>query len=213
MSKLIGVVGWIGSGKDTVADYLVNNYKFERQSFAGSLKDAVAAVFGWDRELLEGATKEAREWREAVDTWWANRLNMPDLTPRLVLQLWGTEVCRNNFHEDIWVASVENKLRNTDKNIVISDCRFPNEVATIKRAGGKVIWVQRGEKPPWYHSARGAAKGNARDIEVITALNIHASEWAWLDSEFDHIIYNDRTLEDLYNEVDKINALIIGNRF
>ena len=110
---IIGVCGFIGSGKDTVADYLVNFHEFRRESFANSLKDAVAQVFGWDRTMLEGRTAQAREWREQVDSWWANRLNMPDLTPRLMLQLWGTEVCRSGFHDDIWIASIENK--NLDK--------------------------------------------------------------------------------------------------
>ena len=60
---IIGFVGFIGSGKDTAADYLFNFHEFRRESFANTLKDAVAAVFGWDRVLLEGRTKEAREWR------------------------------------------------------------------------------------------------------------------------------------------------------
>ena len=94
---IIGVCGFIGSGKDTIADYLVNFHEFRRESFASTLKDAVAAVFGWDRTLLEGRTKEAREWREQVDPWWAARLDMPTLTPRWVLQYWGTEVCRKAF--------------------------------------------------------------------------------------------------------------------
>ena len=45
---IIGFVGLIGSGKDTAADYLVNSYEFRRDSFAATLKDAVAAIFGWD---------------------------------------------------------------------------------------------------------------------------------------------------------------------
>ena len=54
MSQVIGIVGLIGAGKDTVADYLVNFHRYKRESFANSLKDAVAQVFGWDREMLEG---------------------------------------------------------------------------------------------------------------------------------------------------------------
>ena len=53
---IIGVCGFIGSGKDTVADYLQNFHEFRRESFASTLKDAVAAVFGWDRTMLEGRT-------------------------------------------------------------------------------------------------------------------------------------------------------------
>ena len=105
---IIGLCGLIGSGKDTAADYLCNFHEFRRDSFASTLKDAVASVFGWDRELLEGRTKQAREWREQIDPWWADRMHMPNLTPRLILQLWGTEVCRRGFHDDIWIASLEN---------------------------------------------------------------------------------------------------------
>ena len=108
---IIGITGFIGSGKDTIADYLVTFHGYKRISFAGTLKDAVSSVFGWDRELLEGTTATSRKWREQVDPWWAERLNMPELTPRWILQYWGTEVCRNGFHNDIWVASVENQLR------------------------------------------------------------------------------------------------------
>ena len=60
---IIGICGFIGSGKDTIADYLVNFHEFKRESFASSLKDAVSAVFGWNREMLEGRTKQSREWR------------------------------------------------------------------------------------------------------------------------------------------------------
>ena len=136
---IIGVCGFIGSGKDTVADYLTNCHGFRRESFANSLKDSVASVFGWDRTMLEGRTKQAREWREQLDVWWAERLNIPILTPRWVLQHWGTEVCRHGFHDDIWIASLENKLRNSKDDIVISDCRFPNEIKSIKNAGGIVV--------------------------------------------------------------------------
>ena len=198
--KIIGVCGFIGSGKDTVADYLTNFQEYRRESFASSLKDAVSAVFGWDRTMLEGRTQQSREWREQVDTYWAERLSMPTLTPRWVLQYWGTDVCRIGFHDDIWVASLENKLINSNDNIVISDCRFPNEIATIKNAGGTVLWVQRGALPAWFDTAMLAVNGcNASKAQMNTIA--HPSEWAWLGCELDDIIVNNGTIGELYQRV------------
>jgi hypothetical protein len=210
MTTIIGICGFIGSGKDTAADYLVNFHEFRRDSFAATLKDAVSAVFGWDRELLEGRTKSAREWREQVDPWWANRLNMPNLTPRLVLQLWGTEVCRKGFHDDIWIASLESRLRNATDSIVISDCRFPNEIKAIKDAGGKVIRVTRGPDPEWYDAAVSVNKGEAGNMtwalskERLAKLGIHASETAWVGTNFDAVIDNNGTVDDLYKQIAQI---------
>ena len=199
---IIGVCGLIGSGKDTIADYLQNIHEFRRESFASTLKDAVAAVFGWDRELLEGRTKESRAWREQVDPWWSARLDMPDLTPRWVLQYWGTEVVRRSFHDDTWIASLENKLRKTGDDVVISDCRFPNEIAAIKRAGGTVIRVVRGPEPNWYNTALGANSGIATDQNLLKQLGVHASETAWIGTNFDAIVDNNADgLDNLYSQV------------
>ena len=201
---IIGICGLIGAGKDTAADYLVNFHEFRRDSFASTLKDAVAAVFGWDRELLEGRTKEAREWREQVDPWWSNRLNMPTLTPRWVLQNWGTEVCRNAFHNDIWIASLENKLRRSSNNTVISDCRFYNEVAAIKNQGGQVIWIQRGITPHWYNIAAQANRGDTAALRWLEQQSIHASEYSWAGTQFDHVVENNGTVASLYSQLNDL---------
>jgi hypothetical protein len=203
---IIGVCGFIGSGKDTIADYLTNFHEYRRESFANSLKDAVAQVFGWDRMMLEGRTKQAREWREQVDPWWAERLDMPNLTPRLMLQLWGTEVCRKGFHDDIWIASLENKLRTSKDDIVISDCRFPNEIKSIKAAGGIVIRVKRGDDPEWYKDAADMNAGPrctnwALASGRMSKLNIHASETAWVGTKFDATLTNDGTIDELMEKV------------
>ncbi len=207
--SIISITGFISSGKDTIADYLVAEHGFKRESFAGALKDAVAQVFGWDRELLEGKTIEGRAWRERVDKWWATRLNIPHLTPRWVLQQWGTEVCRYGFHNDIWIASLENKLRKTNENIVISDCRFPNELTAIKNLGGITVRVKRGDEPVWFNDAKkvnagmkkvGWALGKAK----LEELKIHPSEYAWIGTKFDVTINNDGTLEDLYQNTEKL---------
>lgn len=202
---IIGICGFIGSGKDTIADYLVNLHHFRRESFANSLKDAVAQVFGWDRTMLEGRTKQAREWREQRDGWWSNRLGM-EITPRWVLQYWGTEVCRKGFHDDVWIASLENKLRNSQDHVVISDCRFPNEIHSIKSAGGMVIRVVRGPEPEWYQDAVNANEGRGNmswmiSKERLKSLGIHASETAWVGTKFDAVLDNNGTLDHLYQQV------------
>jgi hypothetical protein len=198
---IIGVCGFIGSGKDTIADYLVGFHGYRRDSFAGTLKDAVAAVFGWDRELLEGRTPEARAWREQVDPWWAERLGMPNLTPRWVLQYWGTEVCRKGFHDDIWIAALEARLSRRTDNTVISDVRFPNEIQSIRNAGGKIVWVKRGELPVWYQAAKNANWGDISAQEILADIGVHISETAWVGTEFDAVINNNGTIEELYTQV------------
>lgn len=207
---IIGVCGAIGSGKDTVADYLCTFHGFKRISFAGSLKDAVASVFGWDRELLEGTTKSSREWREQVDPWWSERLGIPHLTPRWVLQQWGTEVCRKSFHEDVWVASLENKLRSTTDNIVITDCRFANEVKALKNAGGIVLRVERGPQPAWYEYAYtlyNTESDNTGNLEVrrtLEDMGIHASEYSSVGLKYDYYIDNNDTIDHLHKQIKSI---------
>lgn len=202
---IIGFVGFIGSGKDTAADYLVNFHGFRRDSFANTLKDAVAAVFGWDRTLLEGRTKSSREWREQRDEWWSERLGR-EITPRLMLQLWGTEVCRQGFHDDIWIASLENKMRKTTDDIVISDVRFPNEIKAIHNAGGRVVRIVRGEDPEWYQDAWNVNQGPqnmqwALSKMRMTERKIHASETAWIGNGIDLEIDNNGTIDDLFAQI------------
>jgi hypothetical protein len=188
---IIGVCGLIGSGKGTVADILEGRQGFKKVSFADSLKDSVASVFGWPRHLLEGDTAESRNWREQVDVWWANRLNIPTLTPRWVLQYWGTDVCRHGFHPDIWLASLERKLSNSG-NFIIPDTRFPNEVEMIQRLGGQVWRVTRGADPEWL---------TAYITTGMEPEDVHASEYMWSTSKFDKIIPNDGTLKELRKTV------------
>jgi hypothetical protein len=210
---IIGICGLIGAGKDTIADYLVNIHQFRRESFANSLKDAVAHVFNWERELLEGRTKQSREWREQPDPWWSTRLGQT-ITPRQVLQYWGTEVCRRGYHDDIWIASLENKIRNSRDDIVISDCRFPNEIRAIKAAGGRVIRVTRGPEPVWFELARTVNQGPTRNTSwrlsktELEKHNVHASETAWIGTEFDAVIDNN---EDGFNTLyTQVNDLLLN---
>lgn len=210
MKKVIGICGLIGHGKDTAASFLIDE-GFQRISFAGVLKDACASIFSWDREMLEGNTSESREWRETVDNWWANRLDIPNLTPRYALQYIGTNVFREHFHSDIWVAACERQIEMTDKNVVISDCRFFNELDVIKNYGGQTVVVWRSNKPDWWATASNVNVNNL-NFQPNNTMNIifpevHPSEWSWAGWNFDITLHNNSTLEEFReNTVNILNG-------
>lgn len=204
---IIGLLGSIGSGKNTVADILVRNHSFARYSFASTLKDATANIFGWPRNLLEGDTEEGRQWREEVDEWWAKKLDMPGFTPRLALQLLGTEVFRTHFHPDIWINSLLYQLETQPNTLkVISDARFANEIDAIRSVGGILIRVDRGPKPEWWEIAERAYRGDTHCEEMMKTAycHVHESEWRWAGCVPTFVISNNGTLDDLHNEVSRI---------
>lgn len=197
-------MGLIGSGKGTVGDILKDTYGFQSHSFAASLKDAVSVIFNWPRHLLEGDTKESREFREVEDKFWTERLGY-SITPRLILQRFGTESCRDVLGEAIWTSSLETRLHKVLPNVV-TDVRFPNEMEMIKSIGGFICWVERGDRPEWYQTALDgnfSHKMIKHPMEIIYP-DIHRSEWAWIGQPVDYHIKNDGTLEELHNSVAKM---------
>jgi hypothetical protein len=185
---IIGICGLIGSGKGTVADVLVQKHKFTKISFADKLKDAVSDLFGWERGLLEGVTNQSRVWREQPDEFWSNEIGK-DITPRYVLQKFGTECMRQGFYDDIWVSFVKKKLiAEPNKNWVIPDVRFPNEVKMIKSINGAVWCIRRNGNPKWFDDYR---------FHNIIPKDVHPSEYMWARSEFDYVVENNETKEDL----------------
>ena len=190
--KIIGLAGLIGSGKGTVADILVEEHNFKKISFADALKDGVAAMFGWDRDMLEGDTEQSRAWREQPNKFWTEEMGK-EISPRLVLQLVGTECMRQGFYDGIWVSLVKKQLiRFPNDNWVIPDTRFPNEINMIHSVGGQIWRVKRGEDPDWFEPLR---ENN------IIPTDVHPSEYEWVRSEFDQVIANEGTLEDLRNQI------------
>jgi hypothetical protein len=202
---MIAFVGFKGSGKDTAANYLIDKFGFEPFAFADNLKDTLAYIFQWPRDMLEGATPESRTWRERVDPWWADRLGMPNFTPRYAMQYIGTDVMRENFHDDLWIFNLERRLFMANReNVVVRDVRFPNEMSAIKRLGGSVIRVKRGDEPEWYQTARMANESRHDELLVMDDLGIHRSEWAWIGSSYiNAVIENDGTIEELYERLSK----------
>lgn len=203
---ILGLVGFIGSGKNTVGNYLVSDHGFSSTSFAGTLKDSVSSMFSWPRHLLEGDTEESREWREKPDPWWTKKFGRP-VTPRWVLQYIGTDVMRIHFNPNIWIWSVEKKLVNSTDNIVITDVRFGNEIKMIRDIGGKIVWVRKSELPEWYdmaHAANSDTFLHAPEAhDEMVKLGVHPSEWSWVGSPIDETVFNDKDLKTLYRNVDK----------
>jgi hypothetical protein len=193
LPKIISLSGLAGAGKDTVADLLCDNYGYTRISFAAPLKDAAAAIFGWDREMLEGRTGENRQAREVPDAFWSSRLGKPDFSPRRALQELGTDVLRTHFHPDIWLAALEYKVQNAgpEERFVITDSRFENELTCLRKLGAFIWWIWRGEKPAWWDIAK---RG-----DVVPG--VHVSETLWISkvvgSEGAIEIANNGTLANL----------------
>ena len=200
---IIGITGLISSGKGTVADILVNEHNFTKLSFADKLKDGVATIFGWDRSMLEGDSVESREWRETVDEFWTNETGR-EITPRLVLQEFGTDCMRNGFYDGVWVSLVKQEIiNNPQNNYIIPDVRFPNEIQIIKSLDGEIWNVRRGELPDWWGYA--IQDNNNSDSTLMKDYHpeIHQSEWRWIekDEQFDRIIQNDDTVKTLYSKI------------
>lgn len=212
---IIGLSGLIGSGKSTVADYLVDKYGFTKLAFADSLKDVCAAIFGWDRALLEGDTPESREWRDQPDAYWTQALQRP-VTPRWVLQNIGTDVMRNHFDDYVWIYSLYQKLLRADGNVVVTDCRFFNELDVIKLAGGTLWSVHRGPRPIWWaravvlnsiHATDQTPAAEARRAEARTymaSIGVHPSEYSWAGYDFSAKLDNNGSKDELRAQIEAL---------
>ena len=186
---------------------LVEEHGFKKISFADKLKDGVSTVFGWNRAMLEGDTDESRSWREQTDDFWSKETGRI-ITPRTVLQEFGTDCMRKGFFDGVWVSLVKQELQsNPETKFVIPDVRFPNEIKLIKELKGSVWQVCRGKSPIWWATALGINKADATYAEnnsmAIVFPEVHISEWAWAadDDAFNVIIKNNSTLEHLRNQV------------
>lgn len=206
---LIGLCGFIGSGKDTVAKCLEKRYSFTRLAFAGPLKDIVANVFGWDREMIEGNTPASRLWREVPDEWWSSRLSQ-EITPRKMLQIVGTDMFRDKLSPKIWTSIIERQIRNAppSQSIVVTDCRFEEEVQLIRQLGGTVVYVHRKDpewKPLWDEYISLLENDHKEEAQVLyeeIRKKVHPSEFTIYALTPDAIIENISTIENLEMQVD-----------
>lgn len=173
--RIIGLLGYAQSGKDTVAGTLVEKHDFHRVAFADALRDAAYALNPLVTCFLDGVNRlqqlvDKVGWDEAKQ----------DLEVRRLLQVLGTEVGREIIDPDVWVNIARRKALNVigfdNKNVVITDVRFPNETSMIRAMGGELWRVKRAGTEP---------------------VNAHTSETAVDHVDVDWHILNNRTLEDL----------------
>ena len=130
---LIGIIGKKQSGKDTVANYLVQNYKFEQTAFADPLKRVCTELFALDDIYFHDD-----QLKEVVVEQWG-------MSPRQMLQRVGTDMVRRHLGDLFWVTHLQRRL---DKlapftRVVISDVRFVSEAMFIKSRGGILVRVKR----------------------------------------------------------------------
>jgi len=182
---IIGVLGRKGSGKDTVSDYVITKFNFEKMIIAEPLKNACRELFNFSDEQLYGDLKETN------DPQW-------EVSPRKVLQWLGTDVFRNrigelnpNIGNNFWVNLLKvrylQKLKkNKDSKIIVSDVRFQNEIDVIHQLGGKVIKLTR---------------------PSINNVDAHESEKNIDNLKGDYDIMNDGSLDELYKKVEEIFKL------
>jgi hypothetical protein len=184
---------------------MLKDMGFTPVSFAKGVKDVAAEMFGWPRHLLEGDTEQSREWREKPDEFWSKELGKT-FTPRLALQLMGTEVGRDVFHQDFWVIKLKNYIqKNPNQNYVITDVRFQNELEFIHDMNGTTIEIERNVPPHWYPLAAQANRGDHKAEKFMKETGVHESEWRWIGGQIDHKVINSGSLEDLKKKL--INCL------
>ena len=182
--KIIGISGKIGSGKDTIGEYLREKYGFKIESFALNVRKVCSILTGIPLEIL--LTREAK----GIIVKFGDK----SLTVGELLQIIGNGL-RESVAEDIWITSLFNNLNKYDK-VVIPDVRYPNEFREIIRQGGIVIRVE-GDPAGIREAIKSGKSDDKRDLNA-------PSETSLDDQTFLYIIWNNGSKEDLYRKLDAI---------
>jgi hypothetical protein len=174
---VLGISGWARSGKDTAADYLVENHGYMKVSFSTPMKEAMYRLN--PRITVNEVQNTALRIGVDIYGWEGLKDRSPDI--RGLLQRFGTEIGREMFDENFWVDYALNSIPDGGK-AVISDVRYPNEADAIRQLGGKVYRVER---------------------DGVFAANEHASEHALDAYKFDGKIQNNGTIQGLQQNVEQ----------
>jgi type IV secretory pathway VirB4 component len=189
--KIIGICGPKGSGKDTIAEYILRNKQNYRQiAFADPIKKALMEIFSWDGSYFYTDKKNKIDKKYGI-------------SPRVAMTTLGTEwgqfiLCKKGelFKETIgrkiWVYKTISEIeRNKKYNYIISDVRFPHEVEEIRKHNGIIIKIEK-------------SKDKLRFIEKIF---IHKSERYFDAIKADFVVNNNSSKKELFEQIDRIELI------
>jgi hypothetical protein len=204
---VIGLVGKAGHGKDSIGDVLEQQYGFNRYAMAKPLKDAIEILFGFTENQLYGSKKEV------VDPRWG-------VSPRRVLQFFGTEICRNMFpklmptiKDRFWINHLLHHVAQLHEeyednySLVVTDIRFINEAEVIQELNGILIKVIR----PNYHQFSSAKVPEVPEVTSTTKIAPVAEKMSLVDikKQIDDLTLTSRPLspeKEAY--LSKLEALV-----
>lgn len=177
---IIAFSGLKGSGKDTAAKVLIQEYGFTKIAFADALREALLVLDPWVPIYINGMNEWPLSELIQQEGWdWAKN-NVPEV--RRLMQVFGTEVGRMLFGENVWVDILNKRFPDVDDpetRYVITDCRFDNEVEFVRNNLGLLVWVDR----PGLES------------------DGHASESTHIKDLASVILHNDETIEELEEDI------------
>jgi hypothetical protein len=180
-TELIGMYGYPGSGKDTVA-LMLEEKGWESVAFADPIKEMLIAMDPWIEEEDEDGMIVER-LSELIDEYGClEEVKRRFKEVRRLMQRLGTEGGRGVLGDDVWCDIGESRIKDwlaKGYNVAVTDVRFPNEAKLIKRLGGYLVEVRRGG----------------------CDANGHASESHYNSFPKDFILYNEGSLTDLRTTV------------
>jgi hypothetical protein len=191
--RVIGLCGAARCGKDTAADSLIRR-GWKKMAFADPVRWGLlgvnptvnVAALLHPLQRLTGA-RIHYSLQQAVDRWGWDALK-EKTEVRGLLQRYGTEGGRDIHGQGCWLNIANRRLADVPpwNNVVFTDVRFPNESALIrKNYAGKVIRIVSQRSANF----RCDAEGN------------HASEHSLQPSDWDAVVRNDSTIEDLESAI------------
>lgn len=209
LAPFIGFGGYLRSGKDTIADHLVDRHGFVKLNMSAPIREFLLAVNpiisakrpGLRRTVtglfaaLRGKPFEYeyiryREYEDLVGDYTEAKKH-PEV--RALLQRIGYDAGRLIIGDDVWTNIISRSIvayREAGTGVIISGVRFPNEQTLVHEHGGRLIWVDRPSLPAPTPSAGG-----------------HATEQSLTADTFDDVLVNDGSLTDLYRAGEQLLGL------